>query len=101
MGTHVSLPLNREHIFVYNTNKNRKAGCTMNQLFRRSINEHIPVEVIYLSEDQKFSQRKLIVKEMHNDYIRAYCLLRKQVRTFRIDNILSVMPVARSNNLLH
>lgn len=73
----------------------------MNQLFFRSINEHLPLEVIYLSENQEFSQRKLIVKEIHDDYIRAYCLLRKQIRTFKIDNILSIMPDARSNNLLH
>lgn len=73
----------------------------MNQLFLRSINEHIPVEVIYLSEDQKFSQRKLIVKEINDDYILAYCLLRKQMRLFKIDNILSIMPDSRSNRLLH
>ncbi len=73
----------------------------MNQLFFRSIHEHLPLEVIYLSENHEFSQRKLIVKEVHDHYIRAYCLLRQQMRTFKIDNILSIMPDSRSNNLLH
>lgn len=72
----------------------------MNNLLLRSKNENIPLEIIYLSEDQQFSQRKLIVKEINGEYIRAYCLLRKQMRTFRVDNILSVMPDLRSR-LLH
>lgn len=68
----------------------------MDGLFLRSIEENIPLEIIYLSEDQTLSQRKLIVKEMNDDYIRAYCLLRKQIRTFRRENILSIMPDTRS-----
>lgn len=68
----------------------------MEGLLYRSIEEHIPLEMIYLSENQQLSQRKLIVKEVNDEYIRAYCLLRKQVRTFRRENILSIMPDVRS-----
>jgi predicted DNA-binding transcriptional regulator YafY len=64
----------------------------MDGLLLRSIEENIPLEMIYLSEDQQISQRKLFVKEVHDEYIRAYCMLRKQVRTFRKENILSIMP---------
>ncbi|MGG1396292.1 hypothetical protein ABE288_00105 [Bacillus salipaludis] len=64
----------------------------MEGLLYRSIEEHLPLEMIYLSENQQLSQRKLIVKEINDEYIRAYCLLRKQVRTFRRENILSIMP---------
>ncbi|MDR7076588.1 putative DNA-binding transcriptional regulator YafY [Neobacillus niacini] len=70
----------------------------MDGLLLRSIEENIPLEIIYLSQDQQISQRKLIVKEVNDEYIRAYCLLRKQVRTFRRENILSLMPNTRSNN---
>ncbi|MCQ6280936.1 WYL domain-containing protein [Bacillus sp. EB600] len=73
----------------------------MNHLFERSKNENLPLEIIYLSEDHQFSQRRLIVKEINNQYIRAYCLLRKQMRTFRVENILSIILDSRSNNLLH
>ncbi|MED3563453.1 hypothetical protein [Bacillus xiapuensis] len=68
----------------------------MEGLLTRSIEEHIPLEMIYLSENQQLSQRKLIVKEVNDEYIQAYCLLRKQVRTFRRENILSIMPDVRS-----
>ncbi|WP_419888684.1 hypothetical protein ACN6MT_26265 [Neobacillus niacini] len=70
----------------------------MDGLLLRSIEDNIPLEMIYLSEDQKISQRRLLVKEVNDDYIRAYCLLRKQMRTFRRENILSLMPNTRSNN---
>ncbi|MEH7177453.1 hypothetical protein [Neobacillus vireti] len=70
----------------------------MDGLLLRSIEEHMPLEMIYLSEDQQISQRQLLVKEINDDYIRAYCLLRKQIRTFRRENILSIMPNTRSNN---
>jgi len=64
----------------------------MNGLFLRSLEEKVPLEIIYLSADQQLSQRKCIVKEVNDEYIRAYCLLRRQMRTFRVDHILSAMP---------
>jgi predicted DNA-binding transcriptional regulator YafY len=70
----------------------------MDGLLLRSIEENIPLEMIYLSSDQQISQRKLLVKEVNDEYIRAYCMLRKQVRTFRLENILSLMPNTRTNN---
>jgi predicted DNA-binding transcriptional regulator YafY len=70
----------------------------MDGLLLRSIEENIPLEIIYLSQDQQISQRKLIVKEVNDEYIRAYCMLRKQIRTFRRENILSLMPNTRFNN---
>jgi predicted DNA-binding transcriptional regulator YafY len=74
----------------------------MDGLLIRSIEENIPLEMIYLAENHELSQRKLIVKEIYADYIRAYCLLRKQMRTFKRENILSVMPESRyKNQYLH
>ena len=68
----------------------------MDGLLIRSIEENIPLEMIYLAENQKLSQRKLIVIEVNDEYIRAFCLLRKQIRTFKRENILSIMPEASS-----
>ena len=80
-------------MFGYNNSiRYQKGGINMDGLLIRSIEENIPLEMIYLSEDQQISQRKLFVKEVHDEYIRAYCMLRKQVRTFRKENILSIMP---------
>ncbi|MDM5328270.1 hypothetical protein [Neobacillus sp. CF12] len=70
----------------------------MDGLLLRAVEENIPLEMIYLSQDQQISQRKLLVKEVNDEYIRAYCLLRKQIRTFRRENILSLMPNTHTNN---
>jgi predicted DNA-binding transcriptional regulator YafY len=70
----------------------------MDGLLIRSIEENFPVEIIYLAENDQVSQRKLLVREVNHDYIRAYCLLRKQMRTFKRENILSIMPESRSKN---
>jgi predicted DNA-binding transcriptional regulator YafY len=70
----------------------------MDGLFIRSIEENIPLEMIYLADNQELSQRKLIVKEINADYIRGYCLLRKQMRTFKRENILSLMTESQSKN---
>jgi predicted DNA-binding transcriptional regulator YafY len=91
--------LNKEQTFGYNDNiKHQERRDKMDGLLLRSIEENIPLEIIYLSQDQQISQRKLIVKEVNDEYIRAYCMLRKQIRTFRRENILSLMPNTRSNN---
>lgn len=67
----------------------------MNGLILRSISENLPLEVIYISEKQELSHRKLIIKEINGSTVRAYCLLRRQIRTFRLENILSIMPEKR------
>lgn len=69
-----------------------KGGIHLDGLFLRSIEENFLLEMIYLSKDNQISQRQLIIKEVNDEYIRAYCLLRKQVRTFRRENILSIRP---------
>ena len=70
----------------------------MDGLLMRSIEDNLPLEMIYLAENQELSQRKLIVKEVTDKYIRAYCLLRKQMRTFKRENILSIMPESHHKN---
>ncbi|MBV7504067.1 hypothetical protein KW850_02145 [Bacillus sp. sid0103] len=70
----------------------------MDGLFIRSIKENIPLEMIYLAENQELSQRTLIVREVTEEYIRAYCLLRKQIRTFKRENILSILPESRTKH---
>lgn len=70
----------------------------MEGLFLRSIEENIPLEMIYLADNQELSQRRLIIKEVNDEYIRAYCLLRKQMRTFKRENILSIIPDSRTKH---
>lgn len=65
----------------------------MRSLFERSRDEHFPLEIIYLSDRQQLSQRKIHVQEVSEHTIRAYCFLRKQTRLFKMANILSVQSL--------
>ncbi|MBT2639261.1 MULTISPECIES: hypothetical protein [unclassified Bacillus (in: firmicutes)] len=67
----------------------------MNGLLEQSFNENLPVEMIYLAANNQITQRRVIVKELHDRYFKAYCFLRKADRLFKKEHILSVMPVRR------
>lgn len=71
----------------------------MDRLLLRSLNEQIPVEMIYLSSTNQITQRKIVVTHINDTTIRAYCYLRKQSRLFKIENILSVMVLKQFRNL--
>ncbi|MEH7342782.1 hypothetical protein V7122_02660 [Bacillus sp. JJ1532] len=51
------------------------------------------LEMIYLDCKGNISQRKIKVLSVNKESLRTYCYVRKQQRTFKISNILSVGPV--------
>lgn len=83
---------------MFGYNDSRKEAFTMDGLLIRSIEQHIPLEMIYQAENHQITQRTLIIKEITDEYIIAYCLLRKQIRTFKRVNILSIMPETRTKH---
>lgn len=52
-----------------------------------------PLLMIYMDDKGTVTERFITVKEFDEGYIKAYCHWRKQIRTFKRDNILSVGPV--------
>lgn len=67
----------------------------MNSLLSKSLLEKQPVEMIYLSSNDEITHRRIIVKEIRGNYVKAFCFLRNDDRLFKVDNILSVMPEKR------
>ncbi|MDQ0217454.1 hypothetical protein ELQ35_07045 [Peribacillus cavernae] len=61
----------------------------MKTMLLKNLEEGTPLEIIYLSEKGLISQRRISVLEIHENNIRAFCLLRQTKRTFKISNILS------------
>lgn len=70
----------------------------MNGIIKRSIESGNPVEVIYIDCKEKISQRTVKVLEVNEDAIKVYCYFRKQKRTFKLSNVLSVAPIRKSYN---
>jgi len=61
----------------------------MNYFFTQSLEQSHPITIIYIAKDRSITQRKIIVKKVTPNRLIAYCLLRRQIRTFSIDHILS------------
>ncbi|WP_046174929.1 hypothetical protein [Domibacillus indicus] len=61
----------------------------MNGLFQMSLEEKKPVLIMYMTEDRVITDRNIIVRKIHPDYIQAYCFKRRGLRTFKRENILA------------
>lgn len=54
------------------------------------------IEIIYMAADGRLSQRTIHVHGVRNGIVQAFCFTSRAPRRFRIDNILAVLPKARS-----
>ena len=73
----------------------------MNGLFRMSLEEKKPILIMYMTEDRVITDRSIIVRKINEDYIRAYCFKRQQVRTFKRSNILAAEKLKQRKSVLY
>jgi len=66
-----------------------KGGLSMKGLFLRSIENKEKIIIFYMDSNNNVTERYIRVLNIKENYILAYCYYRKQVRTFKLDNILS------------
>lgn len=59
----------------------------------KSMDRNHVLNMMYMAKDGAISKRRIKVLEVGEVSFRAYCYLRKSSRTFRIDNILALVPV--------
>lgn len=67
----------------------------MKNMIMRSIQNKEKLEMIYLSSDNRVSQRVVRVLKLNDDMIMAYCYTKRTIRTFKLENILSVGQVRK------
>ncbi|MFH5779038.1 WYL domain-containing protein [Heyndrickxia oleronia] len=65
----------------------------MKGLLLRAVESHKNLEMIYQSNKGEITQRVIRVEKVGEQSFRAYCYTRKQVRTFKLSNILSIAPL--------
>ncbi|MEK5522113.1 hypothetical protein B5V89_05240 [Heyndrickxia sporothermodurans] len=53
--------------------------------------EHL--EMIYLSAKGEITQRIIRAERIGEESFKAYCFTRRQSRTFKISNVLSIAPI--------
>ncbi|SDJ52850.1 hypothetical protein [Salimicrobium halophilum] len=65
----------------------------MNGILERAAGEKQNLEMVYMDGKGRMTQRIVRVVAVREETILGYCYWRKQVRSFKRDNILSVYPV--------
>lgn len=65
----------------------------MNRTLRMSLEEEKCIDMIYMNKRGELTQRIIKVLEIHEHHIKAFCFMRKEKRTFRKENILSVFMI--------
>ncbi|WP_072890726.1 hypothetical protein [Ornithinibacillus halophilus] len=67
----------------------------MNNLYLQSKQRKQNLMIFYMDQSNNITQRIIRVVDIKENAIVAFCYYRKQVRTFKINNILSVAPTGK------
>jgi len=62
------------------------------ELIKKTEWNHV-LDMIYMAKDGTISKRSIKILQVGDVSFRAYCYLRKSNRTFKVDNILALVPV--------
>lgn len=62
-------------------------------LSNRSLQQKEKIMIFYIDTNNSVTQRIIQVLHIEDDSIVAFCYYRKRVRTFKLNNILSVGPI--------
>ncbi|MBO0601368.1 transcriptional regulator [Sporosarcina sp. E16_3] len=58
------------------------------------------LDMIYMAKDGAISKRSIKILQVGDVSFRAYCYLRKSNRTFKIDNILALVPITSKERIV-
>jgi predicted DNA-binding transcriptional regulator YafY len=58
------------------------------------------LDMIYITNNGAISKRRVKVIQIEEGTFRAYCYLRKSTRTFKIDNVLALVPVIQTESMV-
>ncbi len=67
----------------------------MKKLLWQSYESRERIIIFYMDRQHRVTGRYIRVLEMHDESLLAYCYFRKEVRSFRIENILSAGTAGR------
>ncbi|UPO88354.1 hypothetical protein [Niallia sp. Man26] len=67
----------------------------MKGLLKRAVESNEVLEMIYQNNKGEFSQRRIQIIKVSEESFSAYCFTRKQQRTFKLSNVLSMGPIRK------
>ncbi|WP_445487305.1 WYL domain-containing protein [Niallia sp. 03133] len=68
----------------------------MNRQLEKALLENLALEIIYEKNDKTFSKRTILINDIQANYIKAYCLTKRQPRIFKIESILAASFVTKN-----
>ena len=66
----------------------------------KSVRYEESLDMMYMAADGSISKRRITVLYVGEGSFRAFCFLRKSKRTFRMDNVLALVPVTRKESMV-
>lgn len=72
----------------------------MRKTLEKSVRFGGVLDMMYLAADGTISKRRIKVIQVGEMSFRAYCYLRNSKRTFTIDNVLALVPVAHKERMI-
>ncbi|AXI08306.1 hypothetical protein CV093_05150 [Oceanobacillus sp. 143] len=67
----------------------------MKGLILRSMENKEKIVIFYIDQNNSVTKRIVKVVSTNGKLIAAYCYWRKQIRTFKLENILSAEPIRK------
>ena len=58
------------------------------------------IDMMYMANDGSISKRRVKILKVSGESFQAYCFLRREKRTFKMENVLSVRPVIKKDRLI-
>ncbi|WP_341202438.1 transcriptional regulator [Planomicrobium okeanokoites] len=58
------------------------------------------VDMMYIANDGDISKRRIKILKVNGETFQAYCFLRKEKRTFKMENVLSAIPVITKERMI-
>ncbi|WP_422122060.1 transcriptional regulator [Planococcus sp. X10-3] len=58
------------------------------------------VDMMYMANDGGISKRRVKILRVSGESFQAYCFLRKEKRTFKMENVLSAFPVSKKERMI-
>ena len=71
----------------------------LNQLIK-SLRYNETLDMMYMANDGAISKRRIKALQVNGDSFQAYCFLRGSKRTFRVDNVLALVPVIQRESMV-
>lgn len=56
------------------------------------------VDMMYIAKSGEITKRRIKVTKISDDSFSAYCFLKHSKRTFKIENVLALLPVTRKES---